>query len=235
MKLAPIPFLISLLLLPTTAGAQPAPAGVPAPADPTETTTPEKPRPKDPFLPAAPAGKADPFAGEAAPNGPRQASKAPAWTGPRNLVWVNALGAGFGNYALEYQRVLHPRLSLVLSPSLRTLSREVIPGRDVTITGLNVQAGVAVYLPWQAPRGLNVSLTGGFVRLEGKDRFSRTTSTWSVKATIGYRHVFPFGLCLELDVGYFHLPETTLGPLSHETSTVINGGPVVEVGLGWAF
>jgi len=235
MRLAPIPFLIALLLLPAAGAAQQAPAGSPVTSDDRETTSPPKAQPKDPFLPAAPAGKADPFAGESAPVGSKKTPEAPAWTGPRNLIWINALGAGFGNYALEYQRVLHPRLALVLSPSLRTLSEEVIPGRDVTITGLNLQAGVAVYVPWQAPRGLNVSLTGGLVRLEGKDRFTKTTTTWSAKATIGYRHVFPFGLCVELNLGYFHLPETTLGPLSFETSAVVNGGPVVELGLGWAF
>ncbi len=235
MRTASIPVLFALLLLPTVTGAQQAPTGAPASVEGGTATPTPTPRPRDPFLPAAPEGKADPFAGEAAPTGPKEEPATPAWTGPRNLVWVNAAGAGFGNYAMEYQRVLHPRLALVLSPSLRTLSREVVPGRDVTITGLNVQAGVAVYVPWQAPRGLNLALTGGFMRLEGKDQFSRTAVTWSLKATVGYRHVFPFGLSLEFNAGYFHLPETTLGPLSFETSSVVNGGPVVELGLGWAF
>jgi hypothetical protein len=130
---------------------------------------------------------------------------------------------------------VHPRLALVLSPSLRTLSREIIPGREVTITGLNVQAGVAVYVPWKAPRGLNVSLTGGFMHLEGKDQISRTAATWSVKGTVGYRHVFPFGLTLELNLGFFYMPEVTLDMLSEDTLAYVNGGPVAELGLGWAF
>ncbi len=234
MRLARILLTTALLLFaPATAALEPT--EVP-PSEPSASTgdagigAPVR-RPRDPFLPPAPAGKTDPFAGEATAGTP-----APnPWTGPRNVVWANALGAGYGNYAIEYQRAIHPRLALVVSPSVRTLSREIIPGRDLTITGLNLQAGVALYVPWQAPRGLNLSLTGGFVRLEGKDQISKTDTTWSVKATIGYRHVFPFGLTLEVNLGYFHMPETELGPLSRETFAVVNGGPVAELGLGWAF
>jgi hypothetical protein len=233
MRLDRILFLIALLLF------APAAAALDLPEVPTSEPSagigdagvrPPASRPRDPFLPPAPAGKTDPFAGEAT-------SKSPGtdpWVGPKNVVWLNALGAGDGNYAIEYQRAIHPRLALVVSPSVRMLSREIIPGRDLTITGLNLQAGLALYVPWQAPRGINLSLTGGFVRLEGKDQFTRSDTTWSVKATVGYRHDFPFGLTLELNLGYFHMPEVTL-MLSHETLAYVNGGPVVELGLGWAF
>ncbi|PKN25759.1 MAG: hypothetical protein CVU65_07760 [Deltaproteobacteria bacterium HGW-Deltaproteobacteria-22] len=181
----------------------------------------------DPFATSMP-GKKDPFA-EMLPKAGSSSS------GPRNLLTFNVLGAGFGNYQIEYQRAVARHLSLVLTPSLWMLSEKIVPGREISITGISLHAGVALSYPRDCLKGLNVLVTGGFLYVEGKDQLTETATTWSIKATIGYRHILGFGLSLEMNVGVLYMPTIELNPLSGETGAFVNGGPVAELALGWAF
>jgi len=123
----------------------------------------------------------------------------------------------------------------LLSPSYRRLTTSVVPSMDFTVEAIGVLAGVAFHFPQKALAGFNIALSGGIMQLEAVDQLGDPRTTWNAKATIGFRYIFNFGLCMDINLGTLLMPEIELFENSRRVVAVVNGGPVLELGLGWAF
>jgi hypothetical protein len=221
MKMRSLFWLVTwMMTVPFAAGAQEAEPSTGPKAEPAPVTA-----RKDPF--AEPVKRpADPFADLMPVKGPP----------PRkNLVSVNVLGIYFGQYQLEYQRALIPRLAGILSPSVWLTSKEVVPGLalDSTILGLN--AGIVVGWNRDPLRGPGLMLGGGVLNFKtsGAVEFSKTTG--NLKGGFVYRHTFRFGLSLGLGVGYLFMNTIKTHNIFNGVGIAYYGSPFVEGGLGWVF
>ncbi len=153
----------------------------------------------------------------------------------KNLVSVNVLGIVYGQYHLEFQRALAPRLAGVLSSSLWMTSEDIVPGTEQSSTLLGLNAGFVLGWNRDPLRGPGLMLSGGLLRIEssGMLEFSKTTGT--VKGGFVYRYTFGFGLSLSLEAGYLFLDKVGTYDIYNGVGVYFSGGPFVEAGIGWAF
>ena len=208
---------ISMLLWTSGAAAQ-------EPVQPSSATAPAK---KDPFAGEADGKSVDPFAS-------LMPGKAPL-PSPKNVVTFNALGVIADYYTLEYQHVIQSRLALVVKPMLQMQSTKIVPGHNLDTTSLGLMAGVAFYFPQRALQGLNLSACVGVLQLKASGEVEDSKVTWSTRVMLGYRYIFQFGLSLEIAAGVLLMPDVDFFNIYSGVGTSWKGGPLVEVGLGWAF
>ena len=193
------------------------------PVQPSSATAPAK---KDPFAVDARGKSVDPFAS--------LMPEKPLPPPPKNIVTFNVLGVIANSYIMEYQRVLHSRLALVVTPVFQMQSTKIVPGHNLETSSLGLLAGFALYFPQTALQGLNLSAVGGAFQLKASGEVDDSKVTWSARIMLGYRYIFKFGLSLEAAAGLLVMPDVEL--YSHSgVMTSWYGGPLVEVSVGWAF